>query len=232
MAFDSVETKEPSTGGTAFKTDLISAVHTQIVKLDGGAEGSSVPIKSDPATGALNTIDHAHHEIHSGSSFAVHIDNITASADNARTLLGFETPAGTKWAHLVVIASASAAAEVFLYEGVTIDDDEGTELTILDRNRNTANTSTMLSFEATPVAGQATWMTEAQVNGANFSATTILDHHILVAGAGPKPAGGNTRSTQEWVLAPSTKYAVVVQNIGALVNTHAITLDWYEHTDL
>ena len=192
---------------------------------------NNAKVRIDPSTSSLQTIDYAHHEIHSGSSFTVHIQNTTANTDDHRTLIGFETPAGTKLAHLIVDASSSGAAEVFLYEGVTIDDDEGTELTIEDRNRSTDNTSTMTSFQNPAVAGFATWMLEAEVAAANFTTGTTLDHVTLVAGSGPKALGGEVRGTQEWVLAASTKYAVVVQNIGASVNLHRIHLDWYEHTD-
>ena len=197
----------------------------------GSGDGEIDEVRMDASTNSLQVIQYEHHEIHSGSSFTVHIDNITANTDDHRTLLGFETPAGTEHAHLIVYASSSHPAEVFLYEGVTIDDDEGTELTIEDRNRTTDNTSSQLSFQNPAVAGLATWMLEAEIAAANFATTTTLDHFQLAAGDGPKALGGTTRGTEEWVLAPSTKYAVVVQNIGANANTHEIHLDWYEHTD-
>ena len=192
---------------------------------------SITDVSVDSATNALNVLDYAHHEIHGGSSFTVHIDNITANTDDHRTLLGFETPAGTKWAHFTMEVSASSAAEAFFYEGVTIDDGEGTEITIEDRNRNTDNTSTMTSFENPAVAGLATWMLEAEVAAANFGTGTTLDHIFLVGGDGPKAVGGDSRSEQEWVLAAATKYAIVIQNIGASTNNHEIHLNWYEHTD-
>lgn len=193
---------------------------------------SITDVKVDAATNALVSITLAHHEIHEGCAFSVHIDNTTANSGDDRTLLGFECPGDASWAHLTVQASASNAAEVFLYEDVTIDDDEGTEIPIEDRNRNTGNTSTMLSFGNPAVAGLATWMNESEVNLANFSAATILDHFQLVAGAGPKAVGGDQRAEQEWVLKQGLKYAVVIQNIGATVNLHEIHLEFYEHTDV
>lgn len=197
----------------------------------GSGAGETDEVRMDAATNSLQTIEYEHHEIHAGNSFTVHIDNITANLDDQRTLIGFETPAGTTWGHLIIEASATSAAEVFFYEGVTIDDDEGTELTIEDRNRNTDNTSVMLSFQNPAVAGLATWMLEAEIAAANFSTTTTLYHKQLIAGTGPKALGGSHRGTQEWVLKPSTKYAVVVQNVGQNINTHEIQLDWYENID-
>lgn len=192
---------------------------------------TTAPVRMDSVTDVLSTIDYEHHELHSGSSFTVHVDNTTANSDDDRTLIGFECPNTTKWAHLIVSVSAANAAEAFLYEGVTIDDGEGTELTIEDRNRNTNNTSTMLSFENPAVAGLATWMTEAELANANFSATTTLDHFQLVAGQGPKALGGERRGAQEWILKQGLKYAIIIQNIGASANLHEIHLDWYEHTN-
>ena len=197
----------------------------------GSGAGEVDEVRIDASTNSLQTIEYEHHEVHAGSSFNVHIKNTTAATDNHRTLLGFETPNTTKYAHLIVSAACSHAAEVFLYEDVTIDDDEGTEVTILDRNRVTDNTSTMLSFENPAVAGQATWMDETEIAGANFSATRTLERFQMVAGGGPKAIGGETRGSQEWVLKPNTKYAVVVQNVGANANLHEIHMDWYEHTD-
>jgi len=185
----------------------------------------------DASTHAFNVIDHAHHEVHGGSSFSIHIDNITANTDDHRTFIGFECPNTTKWFHFTIMIAASGAAEAFLVENVTIDDDEGTELVTLDRNRNTANTSTVLSLESTPTAGSVTWMLEAELAAANFSYVTILDHVQLVAGAGPKAIGGTARSDQEWILKQGLKYGVWIQNVGASVNLHEIHLDWYEHTN-
>ena len=196
----------------------------------GGSTGYD-KVRIDGSTNSLQTIEYEHHEIHQGSTFSVHIDNTTANTNDHRTLVGFETPDNTKWLHMVFTASASSAAEVFLVEGVTIDDDEGTEIVALDRNRNTANTSTILSLQNPAVAGSVTWMLEAEIADATFSYVRILDHAQLVAGSGPKALGGTARATREWILDQGIKYAIWVQNVGASVNLHEIHLDWYEHVD-
>lgn len=46
-------------------------------------------LRIDAATNTLQTIEYEHHEIHSGSSFSVHIDNTTANSDDDRTLIGY-----------------------------------------------------------------------------------------------------------------------------------------------
>ena len=106
-----------------------------------------------------------------------------------------------------------------------------TQLSVYNRNRNSGNTSVVLSLEATPVDNKVTSFTEAQIAGANYSAGTMLDHVILVGGEGPKALGGQARADQEWVLKSNTKYLLYLQNVGANINRHEIHLDWYEHTD-
>ncbi len=184
----------------------------------------------DSISHALLGITHAHHHTHDGEHFTVHVNNTTANTDDHRTFIGFECPNTTKWFHFVIQVAASSAAEVFIVENVTIDDDEGTELVVLDRNRNTANTSTVLSLESTPTVGSVTWMLEAELAAANFSYVTELDHIQLAAGAGPEAIGGNARADEEWVLKQGLKYGIWIQNIGASLNLHEIHLDWYEHT--
>lgn len=191
---------------------------------------SRVP-RIDPVTHALDSIDHPHKEIHSGSSFVAHIDNTTANTDDHRTFLGFECPDTTKWFHVVVEVGSSHPAEAFLVEDVTIDDDEGNEIVVFDRNRNTANTSTILSLQLTPTVGSVTWMLEAELAAANFAYVTELEHVQIVAGGGPKAIGGEARGEQEWEFKQGLKYGIWIQNIGANANMHEIHLDWYEHTD-
>jgi len=185
----------------------------------------------DSTTNAIVPLGYDYHQIHEGAFFTVHIDNTTASTDDHRTFVGFEAPAGTTWFHATVHGACSSAAEIFFVENVTIDDDEGTQVVALDRNRNTANTSTILSLEGTPTAGSVTWMTETQLNTANFSYVTLLDHNYLVAGSGPKALGGHSRTEGEFVLKSGLKYGVFIQNVGASANLHEISIGWKEYAN-
>jgi hypothetical protein len=188
------------------------------------------PVQVDPSTHALMTIGHSHVEIHEGGSFTAHITNTTANSDDDRTLIGFYTPDTTKWLHIVFNVAVSAQAEIFLIEGPTIDLDEGTQIFAYNRNRNSSNTSGILSLETTPQAGKLTWMLEAEVAAANLTGGWQLEHRHL--GAGKAAAiGGDSRGTEEWMLKQNTLYVFYVQNEGANANRHHINLDWYEHTD-
>ena len=187
----------------------------------------------DGITNSLKTIDYSHHEVHEGNSFTVHFDNTTADDDDHRSVIAFTTPAGTKLGHLIMTVSASSPAEVFILEGpATVDLGEGTEVTIFNRNRNSDNTSMMLSLEDPAVAGLATTFTEAQIAGASLTGGTAIEHTVLVGGGGPKAVGGLSRGTEEWILGAGTTYLFYLQNIGTNANYHTINLDWYEHTSL
>jgi len=183
-------------------------------------------------TWAIKFLDYAHHEIHGGSSFKVHYTNTTTSDDDHRSAVAFTTPNTTKWGHLVATISASQPAEFFIIEapGVT-NPQAGTEVDILNRNRNSANASVMVSLEATPTAAKASVYLEAEMVTANFTGGTELDHTVLAGGEGPRSVGGVNRGAQEFVLKQNTTYLFYLQNIGANANIHSIELDWYEHTD-
>ena len=185
----------------------------------------------DSATGAVNTIDYEHHEIHSGSSFTQHYTNTTTNDDNHRTGIGFTTADSAKWMHITIEVTATHPAEVFLLEAPTIDADPGTNIAVLNRNRNIINTSSAGSLEAVPATDEVTTLNEAQFAAATFSGGAELEYMLLAGGGGPKAVGGAGRGEQEWVLAPKTKYVIYIKNVGANINTHLIHIDWYAHTN-
>ncbi len=196
---------------------------------DGQEHSFDELIAKDELTGATLTAEYEHHEIHSGESYASHLDNTTDNTDDHRSAVGFRTPDSEMAMHIVMEIASSSPAEFSLEESPTIDDDAGTEETIYNRNRNSPKTSRVRSLQATPVANQVTTFTEGQIAAANFVAGTVLDHVQLVGGNGPKAVGGDGRGAQEWNLKKNTKYLLIMQNIGANANLHEIHLDWYEH---
>ncbi len=196
----------------------------------GDAIDQIADVRIDPATNALEFIESAHTRIHDGISFAVFFSNTTTNNDDHRSCIGFTVPNTTEWSHLVVTVSASAAAEVFLEEAPTIDNDDGTEQIIFNRNRNSTNTSGVLSLETVPQAGEVTTFLEAEMAAATYTPGLILDYVQLVGSTGPKALGGVSRGTEEWILDQGVKYLVRMQNIGASTNVHTINLNWYEYT--
>ena len=180
----------------------------------------------------MQVVDYAHHEIHSGSSFHVGYSVTTASSDDDVTGIMFTTPNTTKWLHLVATFNCSDPAEAIINEAPTLADaGDGTDKVVLNRNRNSATTSTVSSLEDTPTVGSVTTMTEAEWTAVGVTNGTELEHEFLAGGSGPKAIGGTARGTQEWVLKQNTTYVFYLQNTGANANSHSISLDWYEHVD-
>ena len=185
----------------------------------------------NPETGAMKFITYQHHEIHRGSSYSTHYNRTTTSDDDHRSAIGFSASDTTKWAHAVITVTASSPAEFTILEAPTVDLAAGTEKTIYNRDRNSANTSTILNMANPQVAGSVTTFTEGQIAAANLSGGTMLAHYFLAGGEGPKAIGGVSRGSQEWILDQDSKYLLIMQNIGANANLHCIHFDWYEHTN-
>jgi len=183
----------------------------------------------DSSTHAIEVIEYEHHEIHGGSSFTCHYENDVTNIGEM-TAIAFNTPNTTKWGHLIIEAESTGACYVILCENPSIDDDEGTQLTIYNRNRNSGTASTMTSIETVPVADKATSYNEVQAAGANITTTTELARNYLGAGE-KKTIGGGTRGSQEWVLDQNNQYVVLMYSLTDDDATHNISLDWYEHTD-
>ena len=165
----------------------------------------------DRATYALNTVDYAHHEIHSGSSFvAHHIQDVTASGTINVTIT---TPNTTRWAHMLWIIGTELEAELRFYEGSTATG--GTTITPMNRNRNSSGTSTCVVM-GTPTVG-------------TVGSLIFADH--LGGGAASARFGGETRGDHEWVLKQNTTYTVQMVNMTGSANYMSVALDWYEHTN-
>ena len=181
----------------------------------------------DKATKALIGIEYEHHEIHDGDSFTCHYNN-TVTNTGEQTAIAFNTNNSTKWIHLVITAIATGASYISLYEISDLDVDEGSQLVIYNRDRNSIKTSSISSVETTPVINKATSYNEAQLAGASLStANEIMKRYI--GNNGKAGIGGETRGVAEFILKQNTQYCVVLTSLVDDDVTHNITLDWYEH---
>jgi hypothetical protein len=187
----------------------------------------------DGITRALLVMDYEHHEVHSGSSFTLYYALTTAATDAHRTAVYFKTPTGTKLIHAIFSFSASTAANSHILEAPTIAANVGTHaVPIYNRYRDSTKTSIVSDNATSPAANKFTTLTEAQIDGdATFAEGTVLRTEPLVAGDGPKPSGGVSRGTEEYILKANTAYIAMIQNTTAAANTHTIEIDWYEHTN-
>ena len=195
----------------------------------GSGAGEVDDVRIDAATNTLQAIEYEHSEIHAGCAFTAHFSN-TVTNNGEMTVIAFNTPDTTKWAHLTISVGTTGVAYIGLYENPSIDVDEGTQLTIYNRNRNSAVASTLLSIETAPVANKLTSFNETQAADANITTTTELAY-MLIGAWEKKTVGGNVRGVQEWVLKQDQQYAILVLSGTDDTVIHSITLDWYEHTD-
>lgn len=227
------------TGGALTDTELRAS--DVKVSLDGEANLANLqayrssdatfqPARLDKATNVITNIPYDHHEIHDGSSFTCHFSNDVTNIGE-QTGIAFNTPNTTKWIHIEVSAFASGASYFSIYEVADLDVDEGTDLAIYNRDRNSLTASTVSTIETTPEAGKATSYTEAQLSGATLStATEIMKKYIGTSGK--SAIGGETRGVAEFILKQGTQYAFVLTSLVADDVIHNITLDWYEHTNV
>lgn len=90
-----------------------------------------------------------------------------------------------------------------------------------------------LDNSITPTSGKFTTLTEEEMAAdATWNLGTVLRTEPLVIGSSPKPACGEGRSAQEWILKSGTKYVFLVTNTTAQANVHHIFCDWYENTNV
>lgn len=213
------------------QTDIATAA-TADVFVQLGESGNLVP-KVDQVSGATLTIEHAHGHIHEGKSFHVGYSVTTASSDDDVTAIMFKTPNTLNRIHLTATFNASSPAEAIINEAPTLATPAaGSDKVVLNRDRNSTETSTVASLETSPTVGSVTTMTEAEWTSVGVSAGTELEHEFHAGGEGPFAVGGVSRGSQEWDLKQDTIYVFYLQNTGANANAHSISLDWYEHVSL
>jgi len=159
----------------------------------------------------------AHHEIHEGEFYSIcAVDSDFGVGENL--IIAFQTPDTTDWIHLFFTVDNTAEATFEILEDPTITVDTGTDVIAYNHNRNSANTSGILTIESTPEAGKAT------LNPTITNDGTILCRELLGAG---KVRGGVSRSDNEWVLKQNFIYAVRLS--GEIKDGRAtLILAWYE----
>lgn len=172
---------------------------------------SLVYLPIDSVSGARETIDYAHHEIHEGKSFIVS-DETTSVANNAT--VDFLVVTGVKFPHLVMEVEGDLGLRIQAYEAVTASNN-GTALTPVNRNRNSSYVSTVSVYKGPTGLG---------------SITNLLLTHRSGTSANTGRVGGTSRETAEWVLKDNTKYLLRVTSLSGASSSLNFTLklNWYE----
>ena len=187
-------------------------------------------VRMDANTNVLLSMEYEHAAIHSSNSYHVSYSVTTANSDDDVTAIMFRTPKSSKNVHIIATFACSDPAEAIINQGPTLADaGDGSDKAILNRDRNSSNTSKVESLEDTPTVGSVTTMNETEWTAVGVTGGTELDHIYLAGGSGPFAVGGVSRGSQEWILKADTIYVFYLQNTGANANSHSISLDWYEH---
>ncbi len=191
---------------------------TQMIMDDKG-----ITLAADGKSHALQTIDYAHHETHSGSSF--HADTVDTSMGNTDTLvLAWRTPLAKKKMHLTVGWAAKAAGHVELIENPLWTAGTGTKVSIINNNRS--------STKATQVQENTTgsWLKAESVI---LNPTAFRDGKVILSGYTWAVSAITTidREDQERVLNFNTDYGLRY-TADAATNAGFVHIGWYEHQDL
>lgn len=166
--------------------------------------------QTDEATDSIRVVDHAHAKIHEGNHF-YYRQYITLLKAATYDIL-FVTPNTTRWTHFSRVIDVASSACIFtLYEGVTTSNN-GTPLTILNRDRNSNIVNTTLVYHTPTITNV----------GTNIAQTLI--------GAG-KNIGGSNRDENEAIFKQNTKYLCRITETNINNTEVNILLDWYEHTN-
>lgn len=175
----------------------------------GSGAGEVDDVRMDSTTNALIGVDYAHHEVHDGSHYFIKKwADITGAATVAYFM--FVTPNTTKRIHAKVAIAAEAEFRVEIFEGGTVSAN-GTALTAINNDRDSASTAGLLAYNAPTVTSDGTQIWDTVVgSGKNSTISLGLNYEIIAA-------------TDETYLFKITKVAA---------GTHWIDFDffWYEHT--
>lgn len=192
------------TGGcTVIEPGFVTTTDDSVIQI---VDEDNDIITIDEATGAITSIDYAHHEIHEGCSYIVQEND--DDLDNGQTLdLTVITPNTTSWMHSVWSAEGTKAIHIFVYEGVTTNI-SGVARTPVNRDRNSSNMPSGIFRE-----------------GDTFVAlgTLLWQWHT-----GDKKISGIGEERDEFLLRQNTQYLFRIESE---VNDNAVTgqLSFYEH---
>lgn len=159
-------------------------------------------------------IPSSHSHIHSGHRF-FYSELVTLALAAVRDIL-LVTPDTINWAHFTELSIAgNKETNVKVYEGTTTSAD-GTGLTEINRNRNSATVSTTVLTHTPTITDVGALIFEVQFGEATGPASSR--------------AGGAGATRQEVILKQNTKYLI---RITSAANDNDISnfFDWYEHTN-
>ena len=183
----------------------------------------------DNSTGSLMTIDYAHHENHSGSSYFL-TNHINLTDDGASTSLAFTVPDTTAYPHVTYAFAAGKALSIVVYENISTTSN-GTAVIAQNHNRTSLTDSNLMI--AQDALASTTYITAYCTVAA--STTPCIKENIAFGAAGKNPSvsgsGGAIGRAQERIWKPNTTYYFKIITGSDDDSVIAWNFDWYEHTD-
>lgn len=172
----------------------------------------------------ITRIDSSHEEIHKGDAYTVSIVS-GVLGDNATLNIAFKTPNTTKYIHMIVDWSSKAGGSIEVIEAPTWTQGSGTSLAIINRERNSSNTSGIKNNATTTVFLANSKMVKDVTTVLETNALTIDQEHVF--GSNVKGAQSQ-RGVQELILKANTAYVIRYTADGG-TNAGAIKLSWAEY---
>ena len=161
----------------------------------------------DDLSEALVFVEKRHQRVHVGKAFSCsHLSSSVANGTNLDVLM----KTGAYTVHLVYTAAVSAEFEIRLYEDTIISSD-GTFLPVLNKNRGSVNTTTLLAFLGPTVTGIGT---ELRVN-------------LLPGAQKDKEVGAILGEFPEYNLKPDTNYLIRLSNTSGGTSKVAMDIEFY-----
>lgn len=164
----------------------------------------------DSVTGALGSIDYAHHEMHSGSHYFVKTWR-DINGSGTVEYFGFQTPITSKRAHFKFNMSSEAEFILNIHRDCTYTA-LGTPITSINCDQDSSNTSELLAYGGpTPnVLGDKIWDGRLGAGKSSTGFTLGVDYEIIAA-------------TNEFYIFEIEKVAT---------SEHYVDIDfwWYEHS--
>ena len=213
-------------GVVPYHADGTEGVLISGVKKESGKDGV------DSSTNTLQNIPYTHHEIHSGSTFCVHLAELTMDKDGEMGVL-FTCPVGSKWLHLVYQVNMADKATFDILENPDIDIEEYPTnfYTPRNRNRNSDKESIVSSVRLTPVVNQVSLVLDGDDSPVDGDGV-VLHTEVIGGKKGKTSSDGHSHSDEYILKAGSTYYfRVKGDDTGAGSLQFSMELIWYEHTD-
>ena len=174
---------------------------------------TSNPTAIDGVTNGLIVIDYPHHEIHSGDHYFIEGYATLGDGDSLRVKL--VTPNTTKWAHFKWVIGSTGVLTTTFHEDASGGMANGSPVTPLNNNRNSANTSGM-----TITSG---------VDEATSEGTLLGNTKFGVASNPSKAIGGDSSREDELILKQNAIYLRTFIS-GSAGNVVSFKAFFYEHT--